>query len=80
MRAIVTVFKSELEERDFVTAGIKSLCRQVLECEDAIVFCPIDSKIVELLSILRFHKIAYGTHFDTAQRIEVTNVGATRVR
>ena len=32
---------------------------------DALVFSPKSGKLVEFLSVLKFHKISYGTHFDT---------------
>jgi hypothetical protein len=71
MRAIVTVFKSELSQRDFVRSQLQPLCKQVIEADDAIIFCPRDVKIVEFLSVLRFHKVAYGTHFDTAGALAI---------
>ena len=70
MRAIVTVFKSELNQREFVRTQLQDLCKQVIEADDAVIFCPREVKIVEFLSVLRFHKVAYGTHFDTAGSVQ----------
>lgn len=65
MKAIVTVFKSELKNREFVMRELMPLIKEKNEVDNALSLCPKDGKLVEFLSILRFHKIAYGTHFDT---------------
>lgn len=65
MTGIITVFKNEFRNRDFVRAQIEPLCRQVQEVDNAVVFSPKDGKLFEFLTVLRFHKVAYGTHFDT---------------
>jgi hypothetical protein len=67
MKAIVTVFKSELKNRDFVVTQLKTLCKEVSTAEEALMFTPKDGKLVEFLSVMKFHKVAYGTHFDTRQ-------------
>lgn len=68
MKAIVTVFKSELKDREFVTNQLLANCQEVREVGDAIIFSPKSGSLVEFLSILRFNKIAYGTHFDTKEK------------
>lgn len=65
MRAIVTVFKSELSKKEHVKLQVKALCKEIKEVDDATIFSPAAGKLVEFLSVLKFHKIAYGTHFDT---------------
>ena len=65
MKAIVTVFKSELKNREFVMRELAPLTKEKHELDNALSLSPKDGKLVEFLSILRFHKIAYGTHFDT---------------
>jgi hypothetical protein len=68
MKAIVTVFKSEFHEREFVTRELLAKCQEVREVGDAVIFSPKPGALVEFLSILRFNKIAYGTHFDTREK------------
>lgn len=74
MKAIVTVFKTELKQREFAEIHIHSLCKEVKEVDQAVIFSPLEGKLVELLSVLRFHKIAYGTHFDTKEEKELLKV------
>lgn len=74
MKAIVTVFKTELKQREFAEIQLHSLCKEVKEVGQAVIFSPLDGKLVELLSVLRFHKIAYGTHFDTRDEKELVKV------
>ena len=78
MKAIVTIFKSELKNRSFVITQLESLCKDRSEFEDAYNFSPKDGKLVEFLTILRFHKIAYGTHFDTRAEKESATVGVDK--
>jgi hypothetical protein len=70
MKAIVTVFRSELIQRDFVRGQLLHLSKQIIEAEEAVIFCPIEGKLVEFLSVLRFHKVAYGTHFETREPVQ----------
>jgi hypothetical protein len=65
MKAIVTVFKSELKTKPYVIGQIKTLCKQLQEIDEAFMFSPKDGKLVEFLTVLKFHKISYATHFDT---------------
>jgi hypothetical protein len=70
MKAIVTVFKRELEEREYVKVQLDVLCSDVKEVGQAIIYSPAGGKLVEFLSVLRFHKIAYGTHFDSKEEMQ----------
>jgi hypothetical protein len=65
MRSIVTVFKTEFSNREFVKEKLTTLTKDTREFDDALVFSPKSGKLVEFLSVLKFYKIAYGTHFDT---------------
>lgn len=78
MRTVVTVFKNDLSQRELVKSQVKSLCKEIKELENATVFCPKDGKLVEFLGVLRFHKITYGTHFDTKD--EETFAGVLKQR
>jgi hypothetical protein len=70
MKAIVTVFKSELNEREYVKGQLNHLCKQIIDTDEAVIFCPVEGKLVEFLSVMRFHKVAYGTHFETTDTIQ----------
>lgn len=67
MRAIVTVFKSELRQREFVKGQLQGLCKEIQETDDATILTPKEGNLLEFLNVLRFHKIAYGTHFDNKE-------------
>jgi hypothetical protein len=69
MRAIVTVFKSELKNRDFVKNQVEALCNEIRVVDDATIFSPKEGKLVEFLNVLKFYKVAYGTHFDTKMEL-----------
>jgi hypothetical protein len=72
MNAIVTIFNSELKEKKYITIQLESLCTEVKKVGNAWIFSPNPGKLFEFLSVLKFHKVAYGTHFDTKEVISTT--------
>jgi hypothetical protein len=65
MNAIVTIFTSELKEKQYITPQLEKLCTEARKVGNACIFSPAPGKLFEFLSVLKFHKVAYGTHFDT---------------
>lgn len=65
MNAIVTIFESELTDRAFLLTKLESLCSDVKQVGNAYVYSPSPGKLFEFLSVLKFHKVSYGTHFHT---------------
>ena len=69
MNAVVVIFKSELAEKNHIVPELEKLCKEVRELASAFVYSPYSGKLFEFLSILKSHKITYGTHFDTKAEI-----------
>jgi hypothetical protein len=67
MNAIVTIFGSELNNKEYVTVQLEKLSVDSRKVGNALIFSPQPGKLFEFLSVLRFHKVAYGTHFDTKE-------------
>jgi|SRR5690606_20487584 len=63
MQAIITIFESELLEKDRVVEQLMLLCEDVKQVTNALVFAPIPGKLFELLTILRDNRIEYRAHF-----------------
>ncbi len=63
MRAIITVFKNELDKEEKLLSMLTSLTLDMQQVTDAYVFAPKPGKLFELLNMLREHGISYGTHF-----------------
>jgi hypothetical protein len=66
MRAIISVFKGEFEGKAQAKDAIAQLTDELNIVADAYIFSAKPGKLFEILSILRDHKITYGTHFDTS--------------
>ena len=67
MNAIVTIFCSELNEKVNITNQLEKLSTDTRKVGNAYIFNPKPGKLFEFLSVLKFHKVAYGTHFDTKE-------------
>lgn len=65
MNAIVTIFSSELTDKQYLRSQLEQLCHDSQKVGNAFIFSPSTGKLLEFLSILKFNKVAYGTHFDT---------------
>lgn len=67
MQAVITIFSSELEGKDYKTL-LSDQYDSVTEFEGALIFKPKGGKLFEFLNVLREHKIAYGTHFNSSEQ------------
>lgn len=65
MNAIVTIFNSELSNKQYIVPQLEKLCSESRKVGNAYIFSPAAGKLFEFLSVLKFNKVAYGTHFDT---------------
>jgi hypothetical protein len=65
MSAIVTVFKSELEEKTHLVPVLIKLSKEVKELNDAYVYRPRTGSLMQFLTLLNEKDISYGTHFNS---------------
>lgn len=65
MKAIVTVFRRELEDKEHLQDRLKNMSVEVKEVGEAFIFSPRAGVLMEFLLILKTNKVSYGTHFDT---------------
>ncbi len=65
MKAIVTIFKGELEGKTQLVERLTRMAEETQEVSDAYIFRPKSGSLMEFLLILKANKISYGTHFDT---------------
>ena len=71
MKAIVTVFKRELEGKDQLQERLLRLILETQEVGDAFIYRPKSGSLMEFLLLLKANKISYGTHFDTLEDLPV---------
>lgn len=64
MRAVITVFKTELINKPAVLNSIQQLSSHLSEVGEAYSFSPKPGRLYELLNFLKDHDINYGTHFN----------------
>jgi hypothetical protein len=72
MNAIVTIFAIELNDKQYLVPQLEKLCSESRKVGSAYIFSPMPGKLFEFLSVLKFNKVAYGTHFDTKE-VAVSN-------
>jgi hypothetical protein len=66
MQTVITVFINEFEGKDYKML-LNDLYDSVTEFEGALIFKPKSGKLFQFLSVLREHKIQYGTHFNSSE-------------
>lgn len=66
MRAIVTVFKVELSNRESLLDSIRDMSTEIGEVAGAYTISPKPGKLFELLNLLKMSNISYGTHFNVS--------------
>jgi hypothetical protein len=66
MQAIITVFKTEFEGKEYIASRLKDMVEEVKLMSGAYIFSPSPGRLFELLDVLKENKINYGTHFDSA--------------
>lgn len=69
MKAIVTIFKGELEGKTELQERLARMAVEMQEVGEAYVYRPKSGSLMEFLLILKANKIAYGTHFDTLEEL-----------
>ena len=67
MKAIVTIFKGELEGKTQLQERLTRMAVEIQEVNDAYIYIPKAGSLMEFLMILKANKISYGTHFDTLE-------------
>jgi hypothetical protein len=67
MQAIVTVFKSELKDKEELTLRLGTLTKDVQDVGDAFIYRPHAGGLISFLTVLYENGVAYGTHFNTEQ-------------
>lgn len=67
MKAIVTIFKGELEGKVELQERLSRLTQERQEVSDAYVYKPRPGSLMEFLLLLKANRISYGTHFDTLE-------------
>jgi hypothetical protein len=65
MNAIITVFKIEFKDKKEIEILLPEMSDEVKEISDAFIYSPKPGKLMQFLSILKNHKIAYATHFNS---------------
>jgi hypothetical protein len=66
MNAIITVFKSEFDEKSHVLAVLHSMAKEVKEIDQAYAIIPQSGSLMHLLTFLKEKNIVYGTHFNSS--------------
>lgn len=72
MSAIITVFKSEFNNKPQVHIELVKLCDDIKEIGDAHVYAIRSGRLFAFLAILQDNRIVYRTHFDTLDNSETT--------
>ncbi|HEY0742567.1 MAG TPA: hypothetical protein VGD40_13925 [Chryseosolibacter sp.] len=67
MKAIVTIFKGELEGKTELRDRLRRMAGETQEVSEAYIYRPKSGSLMEFLLILKANRIAYGTHFDTLE-------------
>lgn len=67
MKAIVTIFKGELEGKLELQERLARMAVETQEVSEAYVYRPKSGSLMQFLLILKANGIAYGTHFDTLE-------------
>lgn len=67
MRAIVTVFKAELENKEDIRHRLENFSEDVNQVGNAYVFVPRSGVLIQFLNVLADNKIIYGTHFNSIE-------------
>jgi hypothetical protein len=66
MDAVITVFEKEFVGKNYQIL-LADLYDSVTEFEGAVVFKPKSGKLFAFLTVLKEHKINYGTHFNSVE-------------
>jgi hypothetical protein len=69
MNVIIVVFKSELSDNHSIIPELEKRSKEFTQVTSARIYSPYSGKLFECLSLLKEHKIPYGTHFDTRAEI-----------
>jgi hypothetical protein len=65
MQAVVTIFKSELKDKEHLVESIMSFVDDIKDLDDVLVYRPPAGKLITFLTFLNKNQINYGTHFNT---------------